>query len=258
MLSLERTAGTTQRGQCKWAGAEYIHLSDRFEIGCLAPVMASFFYGTGRYGEHGDAWNSVVLFGGIALSRIGLWSFDLCQVSDIALMLLFSSSFGCEHKRPRARMGGISSLFFPNRPARKLTRNVPRPADPAPDPAQRTSTRSRLPPAPEPPHRPPIVPLKPVRPRQVRPHPRGLDACAVQVDRSGLVVGGAGWRSQLCGVSTESQGAFGASGVVQKGVLSGVAASECWSSNEYKYDARVPVSCRVVSRRVSTEYILVE
>ncbi|RSH91224.1 hypothetical protein EHS25_009523 [Saitozyma podzolica] len=58
-----------------------------FEIGCLAPVMVSFFYGTGRYGEHGDVWNSVVLFGGIALSRIGLWSFDLCQLKELQLAL---------------------------------------------------------------------------------------------------------------------------------------------------------------------------
>ena len=52
-----------------------------FEILCLLPVLISFFVGTGQYGEKGPAWNSVVLFGGIALSRIGLWSFDLCQVS---------------------------------------------------------------------------------------------------------------------------------------------------------------------------------
>ncbi|WVQ93477.1 hypothetical protein IAU59_000551 [Kwoniella sp. CBS 9459] len=52
-----------------------------FEVTCLAPVALAFFYGTGRYGEHGPLWNSIVLFGGIALSRIGLWSFDLCQIS---------------------------------------------------------------------------------------------------------------------------------------------------------------------------------
>lgn len=53
----------------------------RFEVVCLTPVLLAFFYGTGQYGEHGQTWNSVLLFGGIALSRIGLWSFDLCQVS---------------------------------------------------------------------------------------------------------------------------------------------------------------------------------
>lgn len=56
-------------------------LMRRFEIGCLFPVLISFFVGTGKYGENGPAWNSAVLFGGIALSRIGLFSFDLCQVS---------------------------------------------------------------------------------------------------------------------------------------------------------------------------------
>lgn len=33
-------------------------------MGCLAPVLISFFYGTGQYGEHGPAWNTVLLFGG--------------------------------------------------------------------------------------------------------------------------------------------------------------------------------------------------
>nr|XP_019044413.1 solute carrier family 40 (iron-regulated transporter), member 1 [Kwoniella bestiolae CBS 10118]OCF23343.1 solute carrier family 40 (iron-regulated transporter), member 1 [Kwoniella bestiolae CBS 10118] len=58
-----------------------------YEVGCLAPVAVSFFYGTGKYGEHGPVWNSVILFGGIALSRIGLWSFDLCQLKELQLAL---------------------------------------------------------------------------------------------------------------------------------------------------------------------------
>lgn len=52
----------------------------RFEAACLTPALLAFFYGLGPYGQHGQTWNSVLLFGGIALSRIGLWSFDLCQV----------------------------------------------------------------------------------------------------------------------------------------------------------------------------------
>ena len=51
-----------------------------FEAVCLTPALVAFFYGLGPYGQHGETWNSVLLFGGIALSRIGLWSFDLCQV----------------------------------------------------------------------------------------------------------------------------------------------------------------------------------
>jgi hypothetical protein len=51
-----------------------------FEAVCLTPALVAFFYGLGPYGHHGQTWNSVLLFGGIALSRIGLWSFDLCQV----------------------------------------------------------------------------------------------------------------------------------------------------------------------------------
>lgn len=58
-----------------------------FEAACLFPTLISFFYGTGAYGEHGPAWNSVLLFGGIALSRIGLWSFDLCQLKVLQLAL---------------------------------------------------------------------------------------------------------------------------------------------------------------------------
>ncbi len=57
------------------------------EVICLFPTVLSFFFGTGLYGEHGPAWNSVLLFGGIALSRIGLWSFDLCQLKAFQLAL---------------------------------------------------------------------------------------------------------------------------------------------------------------------------
>ncbi|WWC91485.1 uncharacterized protein L201_006431 [Kwoniella dendrophila CBS 6074] len=58
-----------------------------FEIACLAPVVTSFFCGMGKYGEHGPVWNSIILFGGIALSRIGLWSFDLCQLKELQVAL---------------------------------------------------------------------------------------------------------------------------------------------------------------------------
>lgn len=54
------------------------------EAVCLFPTLLSFFLGT-TYGTHGPAWNSTLLFGGIALSRIGLWSFDLCQLKVLQL-----------------------------------------------------------------------------------------------------------------------------------------------------------------------------
>ncbi|WOO81090.1 Solute carrier family 40 member 1 [Vanrija pseudolonga] len=57
------------------------------EVVCLSPVVVSFFYGAGAYGEHGPSWNTGLLFGGIALSRIGLWSFDLCQLKVLQLAL---------------------------------------------------------------------------------------------------------------------------------------------------------------------------
>ncbi|WWD03413.1 hypothetical protein V865_001465 [Kwoniella europaea PYCC6329] len=78
-----------------------------YEVACLAPVAVSFFFGTGKYGEHGPVWNSIVLFGGIALSRIGLWSFDLCQLKELQLAL---------DKHPRrnqltARQISLQNLF---------------------------------------------------------------------------------------------------------------------------------------------------
>lgn len=47
----------------------------------LIPVVLSFFLGAN--GRHRLAWNSAMLFGGMALSRIGLWSFDLVQLTQL-------------------------------------------------------------------------------------------------------------------------------------------------------------------------------
>lgn len=77
------------------AGAWFIW----FEAACLLPSLVSFFYGTGQYGEHGPAWNSTLLFGGIALSRIGLWSFDLCQLKVLQL--------ATEHHPRRNRLAAL-------------------------------------------------------------------------------------------------------------------------------------------------------
>lgn len=57
-----------------------------FEAACLAPTLPAFFLPP-RYGTHGPGWNSALLFGGIALSRIGLWSFDLAQLKVLQLEL---------------------------------------------------------------------------------------------------------------------------------------------------------------------------
>lgn len=51
-------------GQGDSSCVQFIWLKGRFEISCLAPVILAFFYGTGMYGEHGEIWNSVLLFGG--------------------------------------------------------------------------------------------------------------------------------------------------------------------------------------------------
>ncbi|ORX37528.1 Ferroporti-1 [Kockovaella imperatae] len=58
-----------------------------FEASCLGPVVLAFFIGAPEYGSKGSFWNSAVLFGGIALSRIGLFSFDLCQLKELQLAL---------------------------------------------------------------------------------------------------------------------------------------------------------------------------
>lgn len=70
-----------------------------FEAACLFPSLLSFFYGTGQYGEHGSAINSIMLFGGIAISRIGLWSFDLCQLKVLQL--------ATEHHPRRNRLAAL-------------------------------------------------------------------------------------------------------------------------------------------------------
>lgn len=52
----------------------------RSEILCLVPVVLSLYIGLSHTISNGPAWNAVLLFGGMALSRIGLWSFDLVQL----------------------------------------------------------------------------------------------------------------------------------------------------------------------------------
>ena len=95
-----RSGGSLVHSQDLWTDED----GKRSEVVCLAPALLAFFYGTGRYGEHGATWNSILLFGGetfqpshtetlliasvipgIAISRIGLWSFDLCQVCPSAI-----------------------------------------------------------------------------------------------------------------------------------------------------------------------------
>jgi len=77
MPALERLVGLERAGAWSiWS-----------EVACLCPAVVSFFVGTGLYGQHGPTWNSILLFGGISASRIGLWSFDLCQLKELQLAL---------------------------------------------------------------------------------------------------------------------------------------------------------------------------
>ncbi|OCH89023.1 hypothetical protein OBBRIDRAFT_733305 [Obba rivulosa] len=57
------------------------------EVVCLIPAVVSFFVGAPSVGGHAPAWNSVLLFGGMMLSRTGLWAFDLCQLKELQLAL---------------------------------------------------------------------------------------------------------------------------------------------------------------------------
>ncbi|KAH7915225.1 iron transporter [Hygrophoropsis aurantiaca] len=54
------------------------------EFMCLIPVVASLYFGApeskSNTPEAVPEWNAAMLFGGMALSRIGLWMFDLAQL----------------------------------------------------------------------------------------------------------------------------------------------------------------------------------
>ena len=52
----------------------------RSETLALVPTVVSLFVDTRR---HRTPWSSALLFGGMALSRIGLWSFDLAQLAQL-------------------------------------------------------------------------------------------------------------------------------------------------------------------------------
>ncbi|KPV76171.1 uncharacterized protein RHOBADRAFT_34793 [Rhodotorula graminis WP1] len=53
------------------------------EVVTLIPAVLAFFVGAPPDGERGPGWNDALLFSGMALSRIGLWSFDLCQLKEL-------------------------------------------------------------------------------------------------------------------------------------------------------------------------------
>lgn len=55
----------------------------RSEVVTLIPAVLAFFVRAPPDGERGPGWNDALLFSGMALSRIGLWSFDLCQLKEL-------------------------------------------------------------------------------------------------------------------------------------------------------------------------------
>ncbi|KAI0790878.1 Ferroporti-1 [Abortiporus biennis] len=57
------------------------------EVLCLVPVLLAFYIGEPAPGHRAPAWNAALLFGGMQLSRIGLWAFDLCQLKELQLAL---------------------------------------------------------------------------------------------------------------------------------------------------------------------------
>ncbi|PPQ70664.1 hypothetical protein CVT24_000672 [Panaeolus cyanescens] len=56
------------------------------EVFSLIPVVITFFVGS-HQGAKAPIWNQALLFGGMAASRIGLWSFDLCQLKLLQVSL---------------------------------------------------------------------------------------------------------------------------------------------------------------------------
>ncbi|KAI0720075.1 Ferroporti-1 [Cerioporus squamosus] len=57
------------------------------EVVCLLPVLIVLYVGAPSDGTRAPAWNAALLFGGMMLSRIGLWAFDLCQLKELQLAL---------------------------------------------------------------------------------------------------------------------------------------------------------------------------
>ncbi|KAK4048612.1 hypothetical protein OIO90_005782 [Microbotryomycetes sp. JL221] len=57
------------------------------EVCSLVPVVLSFFIDRAPEGQKAVWWNQVMLFAGMALSRIGLWAFDLCQLKLLQVSL---------------------------------------------------------------------------------------------------------------------------------------------------------------------------
>ncbi|RPD82275.1 hypothetical protein L226DRAFT_528462 [Lentinus tigrinus ALCF2SS1-7] len=57
------------------------------EVVCLLPVLIVLYVGAPSDGMRAPAWNAALLFGGMMLSRIGLWAFDLCQLKELQLAL---------------------------------------------------------------------------------------------------------------------------------------------------------------------------
>jgi len=71
------------------------------EFATLIPVVLSFFIGTAGYDNSGYIWNSALLFGGMALSRPGLWAFDLSQLQILQ-----------ERLRDHPRRNAMTALQF--------------------------------------------------------------------------------------------------------------------------------------------------
>ncbi|KAH9932025.1 Ferroporti-1 [Epithele typhae] len=57
------------------------------EVLCLVPVLVVLYVGAPPDGSRAPGWNAALLFGGMMLSRIGLWAFDLCQLKELQLAL---------------------------------------------------------------------------------------------------------------------------------------------------------------------------
>ncbi|KAG8963024.1 hypothetical protein FRC03_003520 [Tulasnella sp. 419] len=57
------------------------------EVICLVPVLISFYIMRPTETDRGPFWVGILLFGGMAASRVGLWTFDLIQTKQLQTAL---------------------------------------------------------------------------------------------------------------------------------------------------------------------------
>ena len=116
----------------------------RSEVVSLVPVLIALFVHAPAVGDRGPAWNAVLLFGGMIVSRVGLWSYDLSQTKSAAMSIyspdravmqlalqdhprrnsLMALQFAIQARRPR-----VASADIPERARPRQVCSHARPGD---------------------------------------------------------------------------------------------------------------------------------